>query len=145
MNPMLEMMSNSSYIEKLYEKSFCNIRNTYGVSQLELDILGFLKNNPQVDTASDIIKYRMLPKANVSLAVEQLIQRGYLQRQQDADDRRKIHLSILPEAEELVDAILKTQKIFLETLFGDFSPEERKQYMKMNHRIFRNVKKGLES
>lgn len=144
MNPMLDMITSSIYIAKLYEKSFDDIRKQYGMTQLEVDIIAFLKNNPELNTASDIIHYRMLPKANVSQAVELLIQRAFLKRSQDASDRRKIHLSILPGARKPLEEILNAQRQFTETLFGGFTEEERVRYMKMNQRISKNVREGLE-
>ena len=40
----------------------------------------------------------MLSKGNVSLAVESLIQKGLLKREQDGADRRRIHLHPTPAA-----------------------------------------------
>ena len=58
----------------------------------------FLYNNPGKDTAADITELRMLSKGNVSQAVESLIQKGSAK---DGPltrlDRRKIHLSLLPQ------------------------------------------------
>ena len=89
---ILDILLKSRAAGKLYEKMFGKIRLQYGMTQLEIDILAFLKNNPGLDTASDIVNYRMLPKANVSQAVEFLIQKGFVGRRTDEQDRRKIHL-----------------------------------------------------
>ena len=88
---ILDILLKSRAAGKLYEKMFGKIRLQYGMTQLEIDILAFLKNNPGLDTASDIVNYRMLPKANVSQAVEFLIQKGFVGRRTDEQDRRKIH------------------------------------------------------
>ena len=44
----------------------------------EASIICFLKNNPQLDTAADIVEYKMLAKSHVSQAVESLIQKSML-------------------------------------------------------------------
>lgn len=144
MNPILEMMSGLLRLSKLYEKNFSATRKAYGVTQLEIDILAFLRNNPQLDTASDIIRYRLLPKANVSIAVELLIQKGLLVRTPDERDRRRIHLSLLPESEELLAAILERQSVFWETIFDGIPEEEREHFLQLSHLVAINVEKGLE-
>ncbi len=144
MNPMLEFMVDARHAAKLYEKAFDGIRLKYRMTQLEIDILAFLKNNPELDTASDIVNYRKLPKANVSQAVELLIRKGYLRRKADEKDRRRIHLTLMEEADAALGEILGTQREFNRWLFQDFTEEEREQYMEMNRRLFRNIKDGLE-
>lgn len=145
MRLMLEMMSGFQMVSKLYEKHFHTIREKYHVTQIEIDILAFLTNNPTYDTASDIVKYRMLPKANVSQAVELLIQKNMLKRTPDEKDRRKIHLKAQKESEELLADILTEQNIFLESLFDGIPQGEREQYMRLYHRMLDNVKKGLKT
>lgn len=139
------MMSGFQMVSKLYEKHFHTIREKYHVTQIEIDVLAFLTNNPAFDTASDIVKYRMLPKANVSQAVELLIQKNMLKRTPDEKDRRKIHLKAQKESEELLADILTEQNIFLDSLFDGIPQEGREQYMRLNHRMLDNVKKGLET
>lgn len=144
MNPMLEFMVGARHATKLYEKAFDGVRIRYGMTQLEIDILAFLKNNPELDTASDIVNYRKIPKANVSQAVELLIRKGCLQRRADERDRRRIHLMLKEETEPVLDEILRTQRQFNCWLFQNFTGEEREQYMEMSRRLFNNIKDGLE-
>ena len=63
------------------------------LTQTEADILAYLGNNPDRDTASDIVDYRGIPKGYVSKAVDALMSRGYLHREKDEADRRRIHLT----------------------------------------------------
>ena len=68
-----------------------DICNNYQLTIIEATIISFLYNNPGKDTAADIVELRMLSKGNVSQAVESLIQKSLLKREQDKEDRRKIH------------------------------------------------------
>ena len=141
---LLEVLLKSRAAGKFYEKQFEEIRSTYGMTQLEIDILAFLKNNPGLDTARDIVNYRMLPKSNVSQAVEQLIRKGFLGRRTDGQDRRKIHLELLPDASEAVFRIREVQSRFQELLFEGLTGEERQEYMDLTRRIADNNKKKME-
>lgn len=96
-------------------------------------------NNPGKDTAGDIVELRMLSKGNVSQAVESLIQKSFLARKQDAEDRRKIHLSLLPAAEPIIQAVEKKQKEFGCEIFRGFTEEEVCLFHEMNSRIAENT------
>ena len=76
---------------RLYEKMMREVCDGYRLSMVEVDIIAFLKNNPQKDTAADIVELRMLSKAAVSKGADALIQKGMLEREADPTDRRKIH------------------------------------------------------
>ena len=110
-----------------------------------MDVLAFLNNHPAFDTARDIVEIRLLPKANVSLAVESLIQKGYLVRSIDEKDRRRVHLSITEEATDIVQAIEDMQNYERDVRMRGFSEEEQKQYGAMLQRICENARRELES
>ena len=50
----------------------------YGLTQMEFNILLFLANNPECDTAAQIIKKRAFTKSHVSMSVRSLEERGLL-------------------------------------------------------------------
>ena len=50
------------YMMKLYEKYLEDVQVKYQLSHIEIAIIGFLYNNPEKDTAADIVERRMLPK-----------------------------------------------------------------------------------
>ena len=139
MNTLIELLANLQQMDKRYERACTEVRARYALSQLEVEILGYLRNNPELDTASDIVKYRMISKANVSQGVEQLMQRGYLSRRQDGQDRRKIHLQLRPEADGVVEAILAVQQRFWDRMLRGISREEWLQYQDVSQRIFDNL------
>lgn len=144
MKPRLEVISSFRYTGRLYEKMFEGIRARYSVTQMEINVLAFLKNNPPFDTASDIVSYRQLSKANVSQAVELLVQKKMLVRRSDKTDRRKIHLDLLPESAELLEEILAAQKQFDERMFRGILPEHRRIFTETMLQISKNVLEELK-
>lgn len=144
MSPMLEILSGFMLTGKLYEEHFSEIRRKYQMTQMEVDILTFLRNNAPLDTASDIVRWRLMPKATVSQAVELLIRKKLIQRCPDEKDRRRIHLSLLPEAEPLLGEILGAQEEFWDILFAGMGEEERELFWQMSRRVADNLKKGFE-
>ena len=95
---------------KLQEQMLKKICEKWQLTITEGKVIAFLYNNPQKDTAADITELRMLSKGNVSQAVENLIQKGFLKRTVDEMDRRKIHLSLLSEADDITKSISSMQK-----------------------------------
>lgn len=68
----------------------------------EVDVLLFLANNSQFDLAVDIVRVRKMQKSHVSLAVNKLCEKGYIQKETDAADRKKVHLKLEESASEII-------------------------------------------
>lgn len=83
-----EFLSITNQFNKLYSGSINAVAAGYGMSKVEVDVLLFLHNNPQYDTARDIVEYRHIAKSYVSKAVELLVKRGALLIREDDKDRR---------------------------------------------------------
>ena len=96
------------------------ICGAYHLTMIEANIISFLYNNPGKDTAGDIVELRMLSKGNVSTAVEALIQKHLIEREQDKTDRRRIHLYLLPAAEPITNRISEIREQFSEEILLDF-------------------------
>lgn len=116
----------------------------YDLSLIEADVISFLRNNPQKDTAADIVELRMLSKGAVSKAVEVLVQRSLLERIPDGKDRRKIHLRLKPEANPITENIDEVRAEFLDTILEGFSKEEVEMQVSLNQRLFENTMRAME-
>ena len=111
----------------------------FGLTLCETTILAFLYNNPEDDTAADIVQLRMLSKGNVSSAVESLLQKNLLEKHQDVSDRRVYHLSLTETAAPVSDAIKEVNAAIERKVFQGISPEERAMIEAVNVRISRNM------
>ena len=141
----VEMLDRMRCIVKLYDRLSAKVCEKWKINRTEMDVLAFLNNHPAFDTARDIVEIRLLPKANVSLAVESLIQKGYLVRSIDEKDRRRVHLSITEEATDIVQDIEDMQNYERDVRMRGFSEEEQKQYGAMLQRSCENARRELES
>lgn len=130
-------------ITKLYEQYLERIRGKYGLSQIEITIIRFLYNNPGKDTAAEIVELRMLPKGNVSQGVELLVKKGFLRRNTDRTDHRKVHLSLEETAIPLCNEIEKVNQSFKEQLLQGLTQQEKETYEKINRQLMKNIEKGM--
>ncbi|WP_416327301.1 MarR family winged helix-turn-helix transcriptional regulator [[Eubacterium] hominis] len=117
-------MIHISLIKRLYDQCMEPVLQQYGIKRMELDILLFLANNPQFDTASDIIHCRGLSKSHVSTSIQHLIDRDFLSSWKHEDDKKKIHLQVKPAADVIIEAGRIAQSTFFQTLVKDFTKEE---------------------
>ncbi len=138
------LLSNIRRIIKLYDNMLKPICERYSLVPIEATIISFLFNNPGRDTAADIVELRMLAKSNVSQAVENLIQKSLLQRRQDMEDRRRIHLSLTAKAKPITKDIEAVREAFNKQVFCGFTIEEQQQFSLFNERIAENTKKAME-
>lgn len=130
--------------KRLCSKSMETIMEAFGLSYVEIGILLFLHENPQWDTSRDIADTLLLAKSNVSTAVENLVQRGYLQRQADPGDRRLVHLKLMAPAQILIERGMAEWQKLWEALFAGFLPEEMETLEQFGTRICDNVQKVLK-
>ena len=144
MSRTTDYLMNTRRIVKLHESMLKSICSRYQLTLMEAKIISFLHNNPGLDTAADIVELRTLSKGNVSQAVETLIQKSLLERSQDREDRRKIHLSLLPAAKPVTDDIDRIGEEFHQELLQGFSEEEWEQLSELNRRLMDNARAALK-
>ena len=138
-----DFLTNIRRIIKLHESMLKGICETYRLSLIEATIISFLYNNPGKDTAADIVELRMLSKGNVSQAVESLMQKSLLQRRQDTEDRRKIHLSLTQAAQPITASLKELFQQFHEELFFGLSKEELELFDLVNEQIIVNTQNAI--
>ncbi len=121
---------------------FCQpVCREFGLSQTDLDVLLFLANHPQDNTARDVCEKRLIKKALVSVTVEKLVQLGYLQRQEDCLDRRVQRLAVLEKAQAAVAAGRRTQKAFFHAIYQNMTQEELQTYFRLQQKMVDTIEK----
>ena len=143
MNRNTDLLIALRRIVKLHDSMLKDVCEEYNLTLIEGKIISFLYNNPEKDTAADIVELRMLSKGNVSQAVESLIQKSLIRRSQDKNDRRKIHLYLTEKAEPVTSSIVLMRKEFNKEVFFGISQEELDLFHKINDKIKVNIRKAM--
>ena len=97
-------------ITSYYELLSGEVCDRYELTQMEYDILMFLHNNPQLNTAAEIVKIRKSTKSPVSTSLKKLENRGFVKRIQSEDNKKHIEIVLLDRAALIVEAGLNAQK-----------------------------------
>ncbi|MCM1514595.1 MAG: MarR family transcriptional regulator [Anaeroplasma bactoclasticum] len=127
-NIAAKVITELNKLKKTYDTYILEMLDMFHMTKLEIDILGFLANNPDYDTAKDIELVRQFKKSNISTAVDALLHKGMITKIQDANDRRIMHLKLMEEASPIVQKIQAVQENFFKQIFQDISKSEMEQY-----------------
>ena len=114
-----------SALKRCYTHEMAGVLSRWQLTGMELDVLLFLGNNPDCDTASDMVQLRQLTKSHVSKAVERLTALGLVLQQRDEMNRRRIHLKLAEAAEPILRDGREAQKRFVEVLTRGLNDEDK--------------------
>ena len=111
-----------------------------GMPQTAFDILLFLANNPEFDTARDIVETRFIKANLVSVNVECLVREGYLRREKSPGDRRKIRLVCTEKAGPVVERGRQLQNCFTQELFRNVDGQLKDDFFRVLGMMEENLK-----
>ena len=130
-------------VEELYENMVSPVCEKYELTYMEFTVLMFLTNNPQYDTATQIVKYRHLAKSHVSISIRSLQERGLVLGEHREGNHRTIHLSVADKARDIIADGRVAQGKFCEIVFAGFSKEEIEALHRFTEQVNRNIKEYL--
>lgn len=135
----------AAHMYRLITRSMRPLGEELDLSQVEMDLLLFLYNNPDLNTARDAVAYRGFVKSNVSTAVKALKKKGWLTVVQDPESRRMKRLFLCAEREEELKRLVVCQNKILSVPVSGFTREEMETCRRLMGRIDKNVVRALES
>lgn len=113
-----------------------------GITRPEADVLLFLSNNPELNTARDVARYRGFSKAYVSKAIEPLARKGLLSICTDPRDRRRQLLTITGGA-EIARQLCQEQQRFLRSMAQGIPEADLEAFMRATEAMCSNAKNYL--
>lgn len=133
----------SQRVKKIYEKMWSETRRIYQLTQNEIDVMLFLKNHGDLDTAADIARYRSMSRSQVCKSVEDLVDSGYLMSIPDQHDRRYLHLKLTDEAGSVLQELQRLREWFWQELQEGISSQEIDIFLHVLERMRSNLKEIL--
>ncbi|WP_294578329.1 MarR family winged helix-turn-helix transcriptional regulator [uncultured Thomasclavelia sp.] len=127
------------HILKYYNSLFEELQKKYQITQIEIDILAFLANNPQYHYAQEIVDIRRISKAHVSIGIEKLVKRGYLNRTPNPNNRRCNLLEITKEATVVIGEIQMIQSNYKKQLYQGIEEQEKELYDQILMKMYQNI------
>lgn len=130
-------------ITSYYELLSGGVCDQYELTQMEYDILMFLHNNPQHNTAADIVRIRKSTKSHVSSSLKKLEDRGLIERKQSEENKKHIEIVLLDTAELIVEAGINAQKQFAQNVLSGLTEEEKHICISIFDKICFNAEEQL--
>jgi MarR family transcriptional regulator, 2-MHQ and catechol-resistance regulon repressor len=143
MNHNLEILLDGQQFKRIYERKFNQVSEKYGLTKLEIEIILFLENNTENDTAKDIVELLLFSKSHVSKAIASLVSSGYVVAKPDESDRRCIHLILSDSACQVVAEAKEMRENLVDILFEGVTPAEKGIMDAVAGKIVRNIKEVL--
>lgn len=122
------MFVNANKFIEAYHKILQPICKMSGLPPMAVDILMFIANNPEQNTANDICRCRGLKSGIVSVHIERLVSEGLIERREVPGDRRKTRLVCTEKATEIIVKGHILQRTFAKKLTEGISKEELKVF-----------------
>ncbi len=126
--------------KELYQTILAPVCSKYNMTHTEMIILLFLAKNPQLNTATDVVKGRRLTKSSVSMSVRMLQDKGLVTGGFEDGNHRSVHLNICDVAANIVEEAEKAQDDYFSILSNGFSKEELENFRSYFDRVSDNIK-----
>ena len=126
--------------EKLYTRMTIPICEKFELTSMEFTVLMFLANNPQYDTASQIVRFRHLSKSHVSVSASSLERKNLISCQYHNGNRKTLHLTPTEQAQPIIRDGRQMQAQFQQLLFAGFTQNERDTLSDLIDRVDQNIR-----
>lgn len=140
----VEMLLRGGQFKQIMEQELQAIRMKYDLKRIEVEILLYLAQDRQHNTAKEIQKYLYVNKGHISQSMDRLCREHLLQATTDCKDRRYVHYQPTERAGELIEEIRSAWCRVSEALFEGVTEEEKQVLACVAARIENNMKKMLE-
>lgn len=112
----------------------------YGINLSELETILFLAHSPH-DTARDLAQSKGFSRSLVSKTVDSLLKNGFVTARQDTEDRRVIHLELLPKAGEIVKDMEAMREALKREFLAGVTDNEMMEMLRIFHKIQKNMQR----
>ena len=130
-------------ITSYYELLSGKVCDKYELTQMEYDILMFLHNNPQNNTAAEIVKIRKSTKSHVSTSLKNLENKKLVERKQSEENKKHVEIFLLDKAELIVEEGINAQKQFAQNVLSGLTEEEKDMCIRVFNKICNNAEEHL--
>ena len=110
-----------------------------GLTHNEFEILVFLQENLEYNTAKDIVEFSGLSKGLISRSIESLLKKEMLTIKKDDKDKRIVRLYISNSAIETINFLNKISNDFCKLLLEGLKDEELMFFDEVLNKMIKNL------
>lgn len=135
----MQALLNGSQFKKLLEKEYRQLEREYKLKKIDIQILQYLSNAGQRDTAKDIVALGLFTKGHVSQSLAALRAKRLICAIRDQEDARCIHLQLTSDAIEIIRQIEVIYQGIMAIMFQGLSEEEIATFKRVGRQILQNI------
>lgn len=139
----LDLLMNGHQFKKFLEKNYEDIMKKYDLRKIEIEILNFISNCGENDTARDIATIQYISKAHISNSIDDLTRKNYIFVIEDSQDRRRCHLRLSDTAKPIIDEIELVRNQIFDILFQNVTEDEKQVLIRISKKITQNIREDL--
>lgn len=139
------IFTNLSKYKKLHEKKLCSIHEKYDLRKIDVEIIIYLANCGQEDTARDIANTNMFTKGHISQSVKRLTDMEYVNAEHDTKDMRVQHLKLTDKVKPLLDELLSQREEMEKSVFAGVTQEEYKVMKRVFDKMCANIMNEMKN
>ena len=143
MNYSLDTMLYGMQFRRLLEKEMKPVEEEYGLYRIDMQILLYLKHADEQNTSKDIMKMNMFTRGHISQSLSRLQKLGYVQMEQDLNDRRCTHNYLTAEADEVIGKIEAITRKVWEIVMEGVTEEEQEVLCRIAKKVNHNIESVL--
>ena len=126
---MLDLATDIAHWNKKYTTKTVLLQKLeeLGLTSHQIEVLGFMHANPELDTVSAMAAEMFISKGSLSLMISKLEAGGFVRKKsaKGEDDGRKVYISLTEKGENAVLQIRNTVVASASEVFDDMDDEKR--------------------
>lgn len=132
---ILELAKHFEIIGKEFKKS--NVCSNNECSLRDIKIFEFLLTGKK--TMSELADHMNLTKGSMTTAIDSLIEKKYVKREDDKNDRRKVYIILLKKGENIAKIIFEKHIDVAKKICNILNDSQRKQFFKILSKISKEL------
>ena len=131
------------HFKELFQLVYAQYGEMHHLTETEIQILLFLRDDSVYNTARDICKMRGIAKSNVSNGIRMLERKGYVRIQIDESNKRIHRLFLTEKSRPVADVLYKAQKDCMARILDGITEEEIASMYQFFEKCDSNIQKEI--
>lgn len=145
MEKQIDNLLYGSQFKQLMENRITEIRETYGLRKVDVEVLYYLSRCGDKNTSKDIKTDTKITKGHISQSIDRLQKMKLLIFIPDENDRRCVHLRLTDKADDVTREITAIWNDLNKIIFEGVTEEEKRILAAVALKIANNIDRALES
>lgn len=126
---VVDMEQRLRQIAKTVRRRGRTLLEQYGITPPQFDALLILHKEGEL-TIGDLSNRLFLAYSTTTDLVDRLVAADFVVRQRSQDDRRVVHVRMLPAGAALIEEVLDARRSYLDTVLEPLSLDEKKEILR---------------